>query len=794
MSCIVVRGASEHNLKNINLDIPKKKLVIFTGMSGSGKSSLVFDTLYVESFRRFIDASVVPVYMLGSSALRKQRPAFREIKGLPPALGLSQKQGVSSPLSTVGTVSSVSDLLRVYFSAFGESFCRACQIPLKPLSFPELITRVFSDFPEKKVDILAVICEKRKGGFQKEIESFKKLGFSKLFLNGKSFSLQEDAIKVDHKKLNTIEILLDILTVSPDKKARLERTIQQALKFGQGMLRVRFGAKDVLYNTLSTCPQCGESAKKLDPRFFSHSSLGQCETCHGIGSQNETMPYPDLYPCGSCHGSRLKVIPVKALGGKSKSGYWFSDLQNLSLSDLYHLVKDEGEVFQGNLARQRVLEELLRLLDCLCELGLSHLTSNRPAWSLSPGDLQRIRLSSMFSNRLQGALYILDEPCQGLTKKEVHALSVMLKRFVKRGASIVCVEHHPEFLKEGDVVFVMGPKAGDEGGEIVAQTTGPLYYDSLAFPPLAAKKKEGSFAFRLNNIKIRNLKLDQLSFFDKRIHVIRGTSGSGKSTLMDVCLAPLLLALQEGRKETSSFYDLSVRENLQVEYVVDVRPGSLKRSSRRTVAAALDILKNIRDLFSALEMSQILGLTSQHFSWHSKIGQCPHCQGRGYLEIGNKWQLRDLTIECDVCSGTKLSSQAFVPRFKGQNFYDVLQMSLSEAKEFFSNQKRIVNPIKAACDFGLGYIKLGQSLGSLSGGELQRLILTTELTRASLEHVWFILSHPGTGLHLEDIVVLKKIMTFMVEKGATFILMENREEFIDDATEVIDLDLFPFNQ
>ena len=320
MAIISVRGAQEHNLKNIDVDIPKNTLVAFTGVSGSGKSSLVFDTIYSEAFRRFVDSSQTPIYVMGSSNWSKMsRPRFRSITGLPPALGLSQKQGVAGKLSTVGTISGVSDLLRVYFAAFGDIYCHKCDIPLKGISFSELYKKITDEFNSKKIMIIAPICEKRKGAFTDEIEKFRELGFSKLRVNLETFDLQDEniKIKVDAKKLNTIDVIIDFVAVSAEKKQRIERALFQALEYGKGIVKIENQANEFKFNTKSNCPQCGESAPKLDPRYFSHSSLGKCIKCEGEGSLKKGLP-SDLFPCKQCNGGRLDPsAPIVRVLGKT---------------------------------------------------------------------------------------------------------------------------------------------------------------------------------------------------------------------------------------------------------------------------------------------------------------------------------------------------------------------------------------------------------------------------------------------------------------------------------------------
>lgn len=849
MHVISVIGAREHNLRDVSVDIPKNKLVAFTGVSGSGKSSLVFDTLYIEAFRRFADASQAPVYVMGSSIwARASRPRFQSIKGLPPALGLSQRQGVAGKLSTVGTISGVSDLLRVYFAAFGEVHCRNCDIPLRATSFTDVMTRLYADYAGKKVVVVAPIAEKRKGGFATEIEKFRQLGFSKIRVNGTTTDLQDEDVKIriDAKKLNTIEVLIDFLAITEDKRKRLERAVGQAIEYGKGVVKIEQPDLElqVKFNTKSSCPQCGESAPRLDPRYFSHSSLGQCAQCAGTGSKGEDLP-SDLFPCGSCKGSRLSnsrpIVRVQT--------HTFEGIQALPLPALTRVVMSElVPAARGDKARMRVVDELQRVVATLGKMGLGHLTLNRAGSSLSPGDLQRLRLAAMLSNRLTGALYVLDEPCQGLTATEVGHLVKVLEELVTQGASVVVVEHHPVFLSHCHQVYVMGPGAGVKGGHIVGTCAGndlarfeathfgeseltnksarearnkALVFtqeqQEAALPPRGGRKgkekalraaavaaaatshtkaqsqvseepvgkaaKPSKLIFE--NIAVRNLVLPRLEIPQAAVTILRGDAGRGKTSFLELCLLPALSQLLESDKPShGEFYRLKCEGNVSVSSVDDVRPGSLTRSSRRSVAAALEVIQPVREIFAQVPSSQVLGLTEMHFSWNSKLGRCENCEGRGYIELMQRYG-PPVRVECEVCFGAKLGTRSLLPRFKGYNLADVMGLDIEEASQVFAHVRQIHQRLSRAVQFGLGYVKLGQSMDSLSGGELQRLTLTMELKRVQLAGTWFLLVHPGTGLHAPDIRVLGELMQLMVSRGATFVVLENREEFLEFAHQVV---------
>ncbi len=824
---ISVRGAQEHNLKNIDLDIPKNALVVFTGVSGSGKSSLVFDTVYAEAFRRFTDSSQASYYVMGSSQFAKMsRPRFRSIMGLPPALGLSQRQGVAGKISTVGTISGVSDLFRVYFAAFGDFYCRKCDIPLKAFSFSEISKKIMEEFEQKKIMLIASIAEKRKGLFKTEIEKFRELGFSKLRINGEIFDLQDEKVKItiDAKKLNTIDIIIDFLIINSEKKQRIERSIFQALEYGKGILKVEIGNKYYIFNTKSRCPQCGESSPKIDPRYFSHSSIGQCEKCEGEGSEGEGLP-ADLFPCKICSGTRLTPIrPIVRILRKT-----YEEIHLMNMNKLFDFVDtDLRNISQGDKSKEKIFSEIFRSIISINKVGLNHLILNRAGSSLSPGDLQRLRLASMISNKLSGVMYAVDEPCQGLTAEEVKKITLIFKELIKDGASILAVEHHPTFLSECEILFLMGPGAGVHGGQIVAKTTDHVHLKDLLAKqqlqkvvskievptsmPAKIKKlskkssKSVDSAVSLENtpnnlekgyisfsdISLRNLKMQDITIQQGAITVLRGESGRGKSSFLDLCLLPALSAfggkgLEEDLTRIPQYGKFSKvnSKNISVNIVGYVKPGSMTRSSRRSVASALEVIAPLREIFAKLPASQVMGLTESHFSWNSKLGRCDKCEGRGYIELPQKYA-QSVRVECELCLGAKLNSRSLLPRFKGANLADIMDFTLEQTLEVFENHKHIASKVSRACQFGLGYIQLGQGMDSLSGGELQRLNLTLELKRASLEGAWFILTHPSTGLHGPDIQILGNLMKVMTERGATFVLIENREEFSKFADNIIE--------
>jgi excinuclease ABC subunit A len=800
---IEVIGAAEHNLQNVCIKIPKAQLVAFTGVSGSGKSSLIFSTVYAESFRRFSDASQVPVHLMGRSSLaQSRRPRVAAIRGLPPALGLSQRQGVAGRLSTVGTVSGVADLLRVYAAAFGQVFCRNCDIPLAALKFDDVVAAVRQRFLDTKVMIFAPVAEKRKGAFVEELERFRKLGYTRIRLNGQLHRLDspEEGPRLDARKLNTVELLVDAFALKEERMARAERAIGQAIELAQ-LVRVETadGARSEIYNLSAACPSCGESAPSLDPRHLSHSSLGQCPACEGSGGSEDGVP-ADLAPCTSCSGSRLASdLPTVRIAGVS-----FREAVMYRLSDTQRLVSNEIKSGGKDRARMRVLGELERLLAVQVDLGLGHLTLNRSGGTLSPGDLQRLRLASLLANKLRGAVYVLDEPCQGLTALETKSLLSYLRQFVENQSTVLVVEHHPDFLKGTDSVFVMGPGAGSRGGRVVLECSGASYDPAIEVSeyeknvrrkvkPLLKEKApikgqkalgEGRTTLRFRKSQVRSLNLPEVTIQSHAINIIRGSSGSGKTSFVELCVLPLLrdaeaLRFSSGRWR-GKYGAAQSTGSLSVRGIIEIRPGSLVRSTRRSVASALDILVPLRARFESLASSQLLGLNASDFSWSAKSGGCLTCEGKGYQEFEQKYA-PPLRVECTACQGLRLKPSSLKPQLRGKNFAEVLALSVEAAAEFFSNDRQIRSRLEPALEFGLGYVRLDQTMETLSGGETQRLILTLDLKRTKVEGMWYLLTHPGTGLHLPDIQVLGSLLKGLVAKGATFILIENREEFAEFA-------------
>ncbi len=832
MNSIIVKGASEHNLKNIDVEIPKNKINVFTGISGSGKSSLVFDTIYAEAFRRFLDSTQMPVFYLSNSSQYKPgRSKFHSISGLPPAFGISQRQRVASQLSTVGTITGVSDLFRVYFAAYGDKFCSECDIPLKGIQISEIKDQILHLFQDKNITISANLVEKRKGSFKKEIEKFLEKGFSKINLNGKIHDLEEEKINIDGKKLNTISFIVDSLKLKTENATRLERSLRQAVELGKGVVKVTSESNSRIYNTLSSCPQCGQSAQKIDPRFLSHTSpLGKCTRCHGLGSEHFPLP-SDLFPCLECHGGRMNSDkPTVRILGKT-----IDEIQKLKFSELILFIQEQlNWDAKNDTGKQKIYAEISKIILTLNSLNLGHLFLNRSGQSLSPGDLQRVRLASFVSNHLKGALYVIDEPCQGLTNSEVQNLLELFKQIKEIGATLLCVEHHPFFLANADCLFLMGPGAGIYGGQIVSKATDPLSLKALLLneaqktnaefalsskqqldqelkeSTMRLKKSRKNFSLdktlanvdysafiEFSDVSLRNLNQKRYLLKTKAINVLRGPSGSGKMTFIDCILLPYLQAagakfenwedseLDSLKLLKDKYYHIKVTGNFKAGIVNYVKPGNLIRTSRRIVASALEVVVPLRQLFAKLHQSQMLGLTEHHFSWSSKLGKCLQCEGRGYVEHEQKY-MQSIKMECDSCYGARLDSHSLKPRFKNYNFAEVMNLTLDQAVQLFDNQTSIQSKIERACLFGLGYIQLGQTMDMLSGGEIQRLNLTLELKRSLLEDCFFILIHPSTGLHTPDISKLKILLKRMVEKGATFVCVDNREEFLDFAENVLD--------
>lgn len=810
-SWIQVIGAREHNLKNIDVAIPKDSLTVITGPSGSGKSSLALDILYTEGKRRYTESlSSYARQFLGIVS----KPDVDRIDGLCPAIAIEQKTVGSNPRSTVGTITEIYDYMRVLFARVGTAHCPTCKSQVGAQS-PESITyHIETNFKDKAITIVAPIARAQKGEFKHELEHLFDQGFYRILVDGTAykFSSKEEihalALKKTYK--HTIDVIIDMVTVHPDEQARIQESVDRALAVSKGLVKIIMGKKEHTYSSERMCVGCGTSFPELEPRFFSFNSpVGACEGCAGIGFINQwpwkeghrdswKEKYPDFFKkyakkktCEKCHGMRLNPFALAVTIGKKN----IIELGELSVEhtrawfDALSLPTDDAIIARP------LLIEIRRRLKFLDEVGLSYLTLNRSAKTLSGGEGQRIRLATQIGSALSGVLYILDEPSIGLHQRDNDRLITTLKSLRDQGNTVVVVEHDSDTMRAADYIIDLGPAAGVHGGRVTAVGTPKEIiknHDSLTGDYLSGRKvfKKPAFyrtpqAFLiLKHAQKNNLKDLTVRFPLGVLCGISGVSGSGKSTLIMEELVPAVeRGLTKSRSVKVPTEDLVGVDQLRDLVVIDQDP--IGRSSRSNPATYLGIFDEIRNLFAGLPESNARGYTPGRFSFNRPQGRCFECDGDGVITVSMHF-LADVTIECKVCHGKRYNNETLQIRYRQKNIADVLDMTADEAVEFFSAHKTILRKLEVLCEVGLGYLKLGQSSTTLSGGEAQRIKLVHELSKRGNKTL-YVLDEPTTGLHASDIEKLLAVLQTLVDKGNSVIVIEHNIDVLVNADYIIDM-------
>jgi len=890
MEYIKIRGAKENNLKNVNVDIPRNKLVVFTGVSGSGKSSLAFDTLYAEGQRRYVESlSVYARQFLGEL----KKPQVESIEGLSPAVSIDQRGITHNPRSTVGTLTEIYDYFRLLFARIGVAYCPRCNIPIQAMSLDEIVNDLYKKYPDELIMITSVLIEGRKGEFKDLINRYRKQGFFKMIIDSKTYDISEEDILLDKNKKHTLILVIDEITLTKDKIKRLTEAIRLALEVGNGVIRIqkKDGQSD-LYSERLSCPKCGFSLVELSPRLFSFNSpYGACPVCNGLGFIEELDlekvfdmsvslregavkvfrgRYNQYYLYNLLNFARLKGIdinkPVKMLNSKELDLLLYGDneeldevsfegiakyierkrtesfnefqdefkdffikktcssckgtrlkkealsvyIKNTNIADFLSLtpkkILEFIEDYEKNIfryetrAREKdkiskpIFKEIKRRLQYLLDLGLDYLTLDRATMTLSGGEVQRLKLANQIGSGLVGVLYVLDEPSVGLHPRDISRLVDSLKNLALIGNTVVVVEHDRETIEAADFVVDMGPAAGEKGGEVVYAgdikglyesntLTGKYLSGKLKIIENIQRRKTDSFLkifgaaqFNLKNIDI-NLPL-------KVFCTITGVSGSGKSTLLYEILYKGIRK-EKGFKELPGYYK-SIEGVEKIDRVLLMDQSPIGRTPRSNPATYTGVLDDIRNLFAQLPESKRLGFKAGHFSFNVKGGRCEACKGEGFKKIQMLF-LPDVYVPCDVCNGTRYQKDTLKVEFKGKNISDVLNMTVEEAKEFFFAQPSIARKLSVLSDIGLGYIRLGQSATTLSGGESQRLKLAYELTKKFRGHTLYLLDEPTTGLHFDDIKKLINVLHRLVDRGDSVIVVEHNLDVVYASDMVIDL-------
>ena len=900
---LIVRGARENNLKNITLEIPRDKLVVFTGLSGSGKTSLAFDTIYAEGQRRYVESlSSYARMFLG----QMDKPDIDSIEGLSPAISIDQKTTSRNPRSTVGTVTEIYDYMRLLYARVGVPHCHKCGKEIKQQTIDQMADQIMLLADGTKMQVLAPVVRQRKGEHQKIFEDAQRQGYVRVQIDGANYEL-DDLPKMDKRVKHDISIVIDRLVVhdSDDFRRRLSDSLETAATASEGLVLIdMFDQGSLLFSQNYACPDCGVSIEELAPRMFSFNSpFGACPECGGLGtilrigienivpdptkSLNEgalqamgwnvadpgsiastyfralslkygfsmDTPFRDLpqkivdllmygtgdekitvhyegangeghfnttfegiitslmrryhetssdgmkaayeeymsaEPCAACGGRRLRpeVLAV-TVGDKN-----ISDVCDLSVTKSRAFFKALVLGEKQTIIAAQVLKEIDNRLTFLDSVGLSYLTLSRTAGTLSGGEAQRIRLATQIGSSLMGVLYILDEPSIGLHQRDNHKLIATLKRLRDLGNTLIVVEHDEDTMREADYIVDVGPGAGIHGGYITAQGTyeeilnNPnsltgQYLSGKKFIPVPATRREPKGWLTVTKASEHNLQNIDVAFPLGVFCVITGVSGSGKSSLVNGILYNYLArVLNRAKTRAGKFGDIKGVEQLDKIIAIDQSPiGRTPRSNPATYTGLFDL---IRKLFAMTTDSKTRGYKENRFSFNVKGGRCEACSGDGMLKIEMHF-LPDVYVPCDVCKGMRYNRETLEVRYKGKNIYEVLEMTVEEALEFFEAHQPIVNKLQTLFDVGLGYLKIGQPSTQLSGGEAQRVKLATELSRRATGRTIYLLDEPTTGLHMDDVGRLLEVLQRLVEGGNSVLVIEHNLDVIKCADYLIDL-------
>lgn len=899
---IFVKGAREHNLKNIDLEIPRDQLVVFTGLSGSGKSSLAFDTIYAEGQRRYVESlSSYARQFLG----QMEKPDVDYIEGLSPAISIDQKTTSKNPRSTVGTVTEIYDYLRLLYARIGIPHCPVCGKEIKQQTIDQIVDQVMALPEGSKIMVLAPVIRGRKGEHVKEFEAARKSGYVRVRVDGLIYDLSE-TIKLEKNKKHTIEIVVDRLVIKPEIRSRLSDSIETASSLTGGLTIINVvDGKDITFSQNYACPEHGISIDELTPRMFSFNNpFGACKKCTGLGvfmkvdpdlvipnkelsvrqggikasgwaMEGSTIasmyfealakqyrfsldtPIKDLpaeivhlllygtpaedkikivrkneygsgtyytkfegiinnlerrfretssnwikeeiegfmseIPCDECHGKRLNPESLSVTVG----GINISDFCEKSVSDALEFVKNLQLTDRERMIAKAILKEITERLGFLQSVGLEYLTLSRASGTLSGGESQRIRLATQIGSSLMGVLYILDEPSIGLHQRDNDKLLGTLKHLRDLGNTVIVVEHDEDTMYAADYVVDVGPGAGVKGGEIVcAGTVDEIkacersitgqYLSGKKQVMVPEKRRKGNG----KNVKIVGARQNNLKNIDVKIPLgklvcVTGVSGSGKSSLINEILYKHLASELNGAKCRAGEHD-KITGLQYLDKVIDINQSPIGRTPRSNPATYTGLFNDIRDLFASTQEAKMRGFNSGRFSFNVKGGRCEACQGDGILKIEMHF-LPDIYVPCEVCKGKRYNRETLEVKYKDKNIYDVLEMTVDEGLEFFASLPKIARKLQTLQDVGLGYVKIGQSSTTLSGGEAQRVKLATELSKRSTGKTIYILDEPTTGLHIADVHRLIDVLQKLVDAGNTVVVIEHNLDLIKTADHIIDL-------
>ncbi|NGZ94900.1 MAG: excinuclease ABC subunit A [Nitrospira sp. WS110] len=794
---IIIKGAREHNLKNIDVEIPRDKLVVITGLSGSGKSSLAFDTIYAEGQRRYVESL---------SAYARQfleqmgKPDVDSIEGLSPAISIEQKSTSHNPRSTVGTVTEIYDYLRLLFARVGHPYCFQCGEEIAAQTVQQMVDAIASLPEGMKFQILAPIVRGRKGEYRKELSEMRKAGYVRARIDGTIVDLGED-ITLDKQKKHTIEIIVDRLVMKPGDALmrRLADSVETSVKLTGGLVGVfTEDGQTKLYSDRLACIKCGVSYPEVTPRVFSFNSPhGACPACDGIGYAvtpgcPEEEDFTLLEPCEVCHGARLRPESLSIKLAK-KSIAEVTSLSVRAAADFFHSLKFSDREL---VIAHRILKEIRERLGFLVNVGLDYLTLDRAAATLSGGEGQRIRLATQIGSGLVGVLYILDEPSIGLHQRDNRRLLQTLLRLRDLGNTVVVVEHDAETMVAADHILDMGPGAGSQGGHVIAQGTPQQimgdpnsltgqYLRGIQTVSVPQRQRKARGTLFVVGAQKHNLKNVTARIPLGLLTCVTGVSGSGKSTLvLEVLFHSLSQLLYHKKPKIDGCKELRGVDAL--DKVIDIDQSPIGRTPRSNPATYTGLFGYIRDLYSNLPESRVRGYKPGRYSFNVKGGRCEACKGDGLIKIEMHF-LPDVYVTCEVCKGQRYNRETLEILHKGKSIADVLNMTVDDALEFFEHIPLIKTKLQTLHDVGLHYVKLGQSATTLSGGEAQRVKLSRELSKRATGRTMYILDEPTTGLHFADVQRLLDVLDRLVEAGNTVLVIEHNLDVIKNADWIIDL-------
>ena len=833
---IEVVGARVHNLKNISVSIPRKRLTVITGLSGSGKSSLAFDTIFAEGQRRYMET--FSSYARGFIG-QMQRPDVDKITGLSPVISIDQKTTSKNPRSTVGTVTEVYDFLRLLFARAGEPYSYLSGKKMVHYTDEQIIDLIIQDYAGKKILLLAPLVSGRKGHYKELFETIRKKGFVYVRVDGEVREIVA-GMKLDRYKMHNIEVVVDRLKVKGDRSEqdlhRLRQSVDRAMTQGNGLMMISDSDQQDAIRYFSRnlmCPETGLSYQEPAPHTFSFNSpSGWCPRCKGLGkikqsslSDRQTEEIDEIIReenwyeqlqalsetdetgenseewcvCPECEGKRLSREALSYKLGP----YNINDLSEMDIEVLLEKLSSIAPLLtpKQQAIAEPIMKEICARLRFMQSVGLSYLSLNRSSESLSGGESQRIRLATQIGSRLVNVLYILDEPSIGLHQRDNQRLINSLKELRDLGNSVIVVEHDEQMMREADWLVDIGPKAGRLGGEVLfsgtpdellkTDTLTAQYLKGIKTVTLPDRNAErtrtdnGEKILTLSGCTGNNLKNVTLKIPLGKMVCVTGVSGSGKSSLINQTLYPILSRKFYRSKQQPLPYE-SISGISAIDKVINVDQSPIGRTPRSNPATYTNVFNDIRELFAQLPEAKIRGWKAGRFSFNAKGGRCEECSGNGYKTIQMHF-MPDVYVPCEACGGQRYNRETLEVRFKGKTIADVLDMTVNQAVEFFEAQTTILRKIKTIQDVGLGYIKLGQSSTSLSGGESQRIKLATELSRPSTGKTLYILDEPTTGLHFEDIRVLLNVLRQLVDKGNTVLIIEHNTDVIKACNWIIDL-------